>query len=41
MPPLKCIIMPFPDWWKVKIEEIQANSTHIFLKQNGNDDLFQ
>ena len=41
MPLLKCIIMPFPDWWKVKIEEIQANSTHIVLKQNAKDDLFQ
>ena len=41
MPLLKCIIMQFPDWWKVKIDEIQANSIQIFVKQNGKDDLFQ
>ena len=27
---LKCIIVQFFDWWKVKIEEIQENSTYIF-----------
>ena len=41
MPLLKCIIVHFSDWWKVKIEEIQVNSTHIFMKQNGKDDLFE
>ena len=41
MPLLKCIIVQFSDWWKAKIEEIQANSTHIFMKQNGKDGLFQ
>ena len=41
MPLLKCIIVQFSDWWKAKIEAIQANSTHIFVKQNGKDDLFQ
>ena len=40
MPLLKCIIVQFSDWWKAKIEEIQANSTQIIMKQNGKDDLF-
>ena len=40
LPQLKCIIMQFLDWWNVNIDDIQANSTRIFVKHNGKDDIF-
>ena len=41
MPLLKCINVQFSDWWKNEIEGIHANSTHIFMKQMGKNDIFQ